>query len=71
MSPVVHDARLGSVGVIAIDNPPVNALMGLDNVYADVKRFHERRGFFRRPAPLLEKLGRDGRRFADLGAPRR
>ena len=40
--------------------------IGLDKVYADVKRFHETQGFFWRPAPLLEKLAREGRRFADL-----
>jgi 3-hydroxyacyl-CoA dehydrogenase len=44
--------------------------MGLDNVYADVKRFHERHGFYWQPAPLLEKLAREGRRFADLSPPR-
>jgi 3-hydroxyacyl-CoA dehydrogenase len=44
--------------------------MGLDNVYADMKRFHERHGFFWRPAPLLEKLAREGRRFADLAPSR-
>jgi 3-hydroxyacyl-CoA dehydrogenase len=44
--------------------------MGLDNVYADVKRFHERHGFWWQPAPLLEKLAREGRRFADLSPPR-
>jgi 3-hydroxyacyl-CoA dehydrogenase len=42
--------------------------IGLDKVYADVKRFHETHGFFWRPAPLLEKLAREGKRFADLGA---
>jgi 3-hydroxyacyl-CoA dehydrogenase len=45
-------------------------MMGLDNVCADVKRFLERRGFFLQPAPLLGKLAREGRRFADLGPPR-
>ncbi len=40
--------------------------VGLDKVYADVKRFHAAQGFFWRPAPLLEKLARDGKRFADL-----
>ena len=42
--------------------------VGLDKVYADVKRFHETHGFFWRPAPLLEKLAREGKRFSDLGA---
>ncbi len=40
--------------------------VGLDKVYADVKRFHEAQGYFWRPAPLLEKLAREGKRFADL-----
>jgi 3-hydroxyacyl-CoA dehydrogenase len=44
--------------------------IGLDKVYADVKRFHETHGFFWRPAPLLEKLAREGKRFADLGTKR-
>ena len=44
--------------------------IGLDKVYADVKRFHERHGYFWRPAPLLEKLAREGKCFADLGAGR-
>ncbi len=44
--------------------------VGLANVYADVKRFHETHGYFWRPAPLLEKLAREGKRFADLAATR-
>ena len=44
--------------------------IGLEQVYADVKRFHETQGFFWRPAPLLEKLAREGKRFADLAAKR-
>ena len=44
--------------------------IGLDKVYADVKRYHETHGYFWRPAPLLEKLAREGRRFADLAAKR-
>ncbi len=44
--------------------------VGLDKVYADVKRFHETHGFFWKPAPLLEKLSREGKRFADL-SPRK
>ncbi len=40
--------------------------VGLDQVYADVKRFHEAQGYFWRPAPLLEKLAREGKRFSDL-----
>ncbi len=44
--------------------------IGLDKVYADVRRFHETHGYWWRPAPLLEKLAREGGRFSDL-APRR
>ena len=44
--------------------------VGLDKVYADVKRFHEAHGFFWRPAPLLERLAREGKRFADLAVKR-
>jgi 3-hydroxyacyl-CoA dehydrogenase len=44
--------------------------VGLDKVYADVKHFHETEGFFWRPAPLLEKLARDGKRFSDFAQPR-
>jgi 3-hydroxyacyl-CoA dehydrogenase len=40
--------------------------VGLDKVYADVRRFHETHGYFWRPAPLLERLAREGERFADL-----
>jgi 3-hydroxyacyl-CoA dehydrogenase len=43
---------------------------GLDKVYADVKRFHDAHGYFWRPAPLLEKLAREGKRFADLNPKR-
>jgi 3-hydroxyacyl-CoA dehydrogenase len=39
--------------------------VGLDKVYADVKRFHETQGYFWKPAPLLERLAREGKRFAD------
>jgi 3-hydroxyacyl-CoA dehydrogenase len=42
--------------------------LGLDNVHADVMRFHEAHGFFWRPAPLLEKLAREGKRFGDVAA---
>jgi 3-hydroxyacyl-CoA dehydrogenase len=44
--------------------------VGLDKVHADVKRFHETLGFFWRPAPLLEKLAREGKRFSDLAPVR-
>jgi 3-hydroxyacyl-CoA dehydrogenase len=42
--------------------------IGLTNVCADVKRFHEQHGFWWQPAPLLERLAREGRDFADLDA---
>jgi len=35
-----------------------------------VKHIHETEGFFWRPAPLLEKLARDGKRFSDFAQPR-
>ena len=40
--------------------------VGLANVLADIKRFHAEYGFWWEPAPLLERLARDGGRFADL-----
>ena len=40
--------------------------VGLANVLADVKRFHAEHGFWWKPAPLLERLAREGRRFGDL-----
>jgi len=42
--------------------------VGLDRVLADVQRFHRTHGYFWRPAPLLEKLAREGKRFSHLGA---
>ncbi|MFP6771856.1 MAG: 3-hydroxyacyl-CoA dehydrogenase NAD-binding domain-containing protein [Alphaproteobacteria bacterium] len=42
--------------------------IGLDNVLADMKRFHAALGERWRPAPLLEKLVADGKSFADLQA---
>jgi 3-hydroxyacyl-CoA dehydrogenase len=44
--------------------------VGLDKVLADVQRFHRTHGYFWRPAPLLERLAREGKRFADVGARR-
>jgi 3-hydroxyacyl-CoA dehydrogenase len=40
--------------------------IGLDEVLADIRRFHAQDGFWWTPAPLLEKLVREGRSFADL-----
>jgi len=44
--------------------------VGLKNVLDDIKRFHERDGFFWKPAPLLEQLVREGKSFADYQAGR-
>ena len=44
--------------------------VGLGKVLADVQRFHRTHGYFWRPAPLLEKLAREGKRFSDVGARR-
>jgi 3-hydroxyacyl-CoA dehydrogenase len=38
--------------------------IGLANVYEDVKRFHEAHGFWWTPAPLLERLAREGKSFS-------
>lgn len=40
--------------------------IGLDRVLADIRRFHERDGFWWQPAPLLERLVREGKSFAEL-----
>ena len=40
--------------------------IGLDKVLADIRRFHAQDGFWWTPAPLLEKLVREGKSFADL-----
>ena len=42
--------------------------VGLDKVLADVERLHRTHGYFWRPAPLLERLAREGKRFSDVGA---
>jgi 3-hydroxyacyl-CoA dehydrogenase len=34
-------------------------------VLADVERFHAQHGFWWKPAPLLQRLAREGRRFSD------
>jgi 3-hydroxyacyl-CoA dehydrogenase len=39
---------------------------GLDNVLADIGKFREEYGDFWKPAPLLERLVKEGKRFADL-----
>ncbi|MBL0419682.1 3-hydroxyacyl-CoA dehydrogenase [Ramlibacter sp. AW1] len=40
--------------------------IGLPEVLADIRRLHEEYGYWWQPAPLLEQLVREGRRFADL-----
>ena len=40
--------------------------IGLDQVLADIQRFHAQDGHWWQPAPLLERLVREGKRFADL-----
>jgi 3-hydroxyacyl-CoA dehydrogenase len=40
--------------------------IGLDEVLADIRRLHAQYGYWWQPAPLLERLVREGRRFADL-----
>ncbi|MBI1775794.1 MAG: enoyl-CoA hydratase/isomerase family protein [Proteobacteria bacterium] len=40
--------------------------IGLDEILTLVKRMHESHGAWWQPAPLLEKLVREGKRFADL-----
>lgn len=39
--------------------------IGLREVYADIQRFHDEHGYWWEPAPLLERLARDGKTFAD------
>ncbi|MBA6419020.1 3-hydroxyacyl-CoA dehydrogenase NAD-binding domain-containing protein [Pseudomonas sp. 5Ae-yellow] len=40
--------------------------VGLDRVYAKICEFHEQHGAWWKPAALLEKLAKEGRKFADL-----
>ncbi|MDE2604639.1 MAG: 3-hydroxyacyl-CoA dehydrogenase [Burkholderiales bacterium] len=40
--------------------------VGLDRVLADIRRLHARYGDWWQPAPLLERLVREGRSFTDL-----
>jgi 3-hydroxyacyl-CoA dehydrogenase len=39
---------------------------GLDNVYRDILKFQEEYGDFWKPAPLLERLAKEGKTFASL-----
>ena len=43
--------------------------IGLDKVLADIQRFHAQDGFWWQPAPLLEKLAREGKSFFDPQTP--
>ena len=40
--------------------------LGLDHVYNRICEFHKQHGAWWKPAPLLEKLAKEGRKFADL-----
>ncbi|MFO7704410.1 MAG: 3-hydroxyacyl-CoA dehydrogenase NAD-binding domain-containing protein, partial [Halopseudomonas sp.] len=40
--------------------------LGLDHVYQRICEFHAQYGAWWKPAPLLEKLAKEGRKFADL-----
>jgi 3-hydroxyacyl-CoA dehydrogenase len=40
--------------------------IGLPEVLADIRRLHAQYGYWWQPAPLLERLVNEGRRFADL-----
>jgi len=40
--------------------------IGLAQVLADIERLHEQDGYWWQPAPLLQKLVREGKTFADL-----
>jgi 3-hydroxyacyl-CoA dehydrogenase len=44
--------------------------VGLPSVLDDIKRFHERDGFYWQPSALLEELVRSGKSFADYQAGR-
>ncbi len=39
---------------------------GLDNVYQDILKYHETYGDFWKPAPLLERLAKEGKTFGSL-----
>lgn len=43
--------------------------IGLDQVLADIQRFHAQDGFWWQPTPLLQKLVAEGKKFADLQSP--
>ena len=41
-------------------------LVGVKTIYETMRRLHEEHGDWLEPAPLLEQLAKDGKRFADL-----
>ena len=43
--------------------------IGLASVLEDIRRFHAKDGFWWQPAPLLERLVREGKTFASLQSP--
>src|SRR5690606_28137052 len=42
--------------------------LGLDKVLARIEEFHKQHGAWWKPAPLLQKLAAEGRKFADWQA---
>jgi 3-hydroxyacyl-CoA dehydrogenase len=42
--------------------------IGLDNIYQDILQFHQEYGAAWTPAPLLERLAKEGKTFASLSA---
>ena len=41
-------------------------LVGVKTIYETMRRLYEEHGDWLEPAPLLEQLAKDGKRFADL-----
>jgi 3-hydroxyacyl-CoA dehydrogenase len=42
---------------------------GLANVLADIRKFHAEHGAAWEPAPLIERLVKDGKSFRDMPSP--
>ena len=75
--PITLTAR-GGVGIITIDNPPVNAIglgvpegiarsldtVGVAEVCGRAREFHKRHGALWAAAPLLARLAGEGKKFA-------
>jgi 3-hydroxyacyl-CoA dehydrogenase len=40
--------------------------IGLDEVYETMRRYHAEHGELMRPASLLEKLAKEGKKFSDF-----